>query len=154
MANAEARPYRLRSLLYVGILGGPVAVAVIAWMNARRLGVDRRGRRMIMALGALAALIAATGAAALTGETLWVVGDASPEQLRWARLVPRIVGALLSLGFHQMLRPADRAYALGRETRQLYAPLWLAGLVACVLAYGVHMMLVIAIGTLLDPSRL
>jgi hypothetical protein len=150
MASSGTRPFRLRSLLYVGILGGPVAAATIAWVNAGRLGVERRAQRLIVVLGALAALIAATGAAALTGDTLWAFGDAPPEQVRYARLLPRVVGALLALGFHQLLRPADRTYALRREEHQAYASLWGPGLVACVFAFGVHLILVIGVGTLMN----
>ena len=60
LVDMSVRPWRLMSQTYVAFFGGVIASTVIAFLNARRLGVEAARRRLILLVGAggLVAVIA------------------------------------------------------------------------------------------------
>ena len=125
----KVRPWRLMSQTYVAFFGGVIASTVIAFLNARRLGVDAARRRLILLTGA-AGLVAVTVAFALPfgeyGETP----------------VPSVVVTALAMGCsfvqQRIQRPMDRAFQL-RGTD--YRPLWGPGIAATVGGVAVQILI-------------
>ena len=97
--GAGARPWRLGSQVYVAFFGGPLAVAVIAWLNARRLGMPTTKRHALLAVGV--AGFTATIVAAL------VAADALSGS---RRLLASFVGLAAYGLLFLVQRPYDRAY--------------------------------------------
>lgn len=115
------RPWRLGSQFYVAFFGGPLAVAAIAWFNARRLGMPLSRTWMIPAAG-VAGLVATIVAALVVDADL---GDSQ-------RLVGRIAAVATFGVLYLLQRAPDRAYhafADGDEDT-MYDSLWGPGLAA------------------------
>jgi hypothetical protein len=123
------RPWHLGSQLYVGFFGGPLAAAVIAWLNAELLGVTLKGRLAIAAAG-VAGLAAAVVAAVIVG------GDS-------IRLFLAPTGLATAAAARPFQSKADRRYAFRHGE---YDSLWVPGLIAVIglgllqalLLYGVR----------------
>jgi hypothetical protein len=116
--DMTVRPWRLKSQLYVAFFGGPIACTVIAFLNARRLGVAAPERRLILVAGAIA--LTASTAAYLVLEGL--LGADDPYAM-----VPNIaataIAMVCSLIQQRFQRPMDRAFQLrGAEYRALWGP--------------------------------
>jgi hypothetical protein len=116
--DLTVRPWRLKSQLYVAFFGGPIACTVIAFLNARRLGVDAAERRTILVAGAIA--LAVSTAAYIYLEDL--LGSEDPYAM-----VPSIaataIAMVCSLIQQRRQRPMDRAFQLrGAEYRALWGP--------------------------------
>ncbi|KYF62255.1 hypothetical protein BE11_49110 [Sorangium cellulosum] len=124
------RPFRLRSQLWVGALGGVVPMFLLGMINAGRLRLpaEQRRRMLLLGLAALAALLA-----------IWIwaqfsaYGQASadaPGFYRGIRLANQILGALLYLGYSRLQQVADRRFQFAGGA---HASLWIPG-IAVVLA--------------------
>jgi hypothetical protein len=122
-APSTRRPWRVGSQVWIALFGGPLPVALIAWCNAGRLGMQRRRRGWILGCGALGFLLALAAA--------WWIGLEHPG-LRGARsllrLAVRAAGLLTYAAVAWLQRPADRAFRIFDERG--YASLWLAGVAA------------------------
>jgi hypothetical protein len=120
--EAEERPWRLGSQVYVAFFGGVLAVTAIAWLNARRLGLDDRSRLLILLLG-VAGLVASVLVPVLRDE------DASDAY----RLTSRIIGVVAFGGLYLIQRSANRVHESFRgDDEEAYASLWGPGLLAVV----------------------
>lgn len=117
----QSRPWRVGSQIYVAILGGPIAVTIIASLNARRLGMPARSRALIAAVGVVATFLAVGMIAAFDGEVI----------------VGRIIGALAAGPMYLLARGHDRAYyAFSPEDEdEAYESLVVPGLGAVVAGY-------------------
>jgi hypothetical protein len=114
--DMKVRPWRLMSQTYVAFFGGVIASTVIAFLNARRLGVDAAKRRLILL----------TGAAGLVGViAVFALLDADSDVTSGFRVAVRVVAVLCCLVQLRIQRPMDRAFQL-RGTD--YAPLWGPGI--------------------------
>lgn len=114
--DLSARPWRLMSQTYVAFFGGVIASTVIAFLNARRLGVDAARRRLILLTGAIG-LVAVIAVFALLSTDGSVTSG--------LRVAIRIVAVGCCLVQLRIQRPMDRAFQLrGAE----YASLWGPGL--------------------------
>jgi len=122
------RPWRLGSQLYVAFFGGPLAAGAIAWMNADKLDVKWRDRRLIVA-AAVAGLVAVVVAA-------FFVDGSSP-----LRLAVRIAGVVAWGPMYLAQRSADRVYAMYAPD-DAYDSMWGPGL-ACTLGFGLLTALVV-----------
>jgi hypothetical protein len=116
--DLKVRPWRLKSQIYVAFFGGPIACTVIAFLNARRLGVDAAERRTILVAGAIA-LTVSTAAYIFLEDLL---GSEDPYAM-----VPTIaataIAMICSLIQQRRQRPMDRAFQLrGAEYRALWGP--------------------------------
>jgi hypothetical protein len=121
--EAEERPWRLGSQVYVAFFGGVLAVTAIAWLNARRLGLGERERLLILLVGA-AGLVAAL--------LVPIVRDEDPADAY--RLTSRIIGVVAFGGLYLIQRAADRVHgAFGEDDDDAYASLWGPGLAAVVI---------------------
>jgi hypothetical protein len=130
--DVTVRPWRLMSQAYVAFFGGVIAVTVIAWLNARRLGVPARGRRQILGSGLGGFLLVALVLELLTGEVTVAPG---------MRIVIRVIAVVTCLIQLRIQQPMDRAFQLrGGE----YKSLWLPGL-AAVIVGGVLEVVVLAL---------
>lgn len=130
--DVTVRPWRLMSQAYVAFFGGVIAVTVIAWLNARRLGVPALGRWQILGSGLGGFLLVALVLEALTGEVTVAPG---------MRIVIRVIAVVTCLVQLRIQRPMDRAFQLrGGE----YKSLWLPGL-AAVIVGGVLEVAVLAL---------
>ena len=121
LAEGE-RPWRLGSQFYVAFFGGPLAVAAIAWFNARRLGMPSARTWLIPAVG-LAGLVATIVAALVVDADL---GDSQ-------RLVARIAAVATFGVLYLLQRAPDRVYhafADGDDEEHMYDSLWGPGLAA------------------------
>ncbi|GAB2600049.1 hypothetical protein [Kribbella endophytica] len=129
--DLSVRPWRLMSQAYVAFFGGVLAVTVIAFLNARRLGVDAARQRQILAVGVVALVVSAAVVVFLTDD------DAS-SGLRIATRVVAVVCCLVQL---RIQRPMDRAFQL-RGTD--YKSLWGPG-IAAVIGLGLVELLLLAV---------
>lgn len=115
--NPSTRPWRLMSQTYVAFFGGVIAVTVIAFLNARRLGVPLDKRRLILVIGGLGLVLAA------------VVISTFPAEASGLRVAIRVVAVACCLGQLRIQQPMDRAFQL-RGTD--YGSLWGPGIAAVV----------------------
>lgn len=113
--DMSARPWRLMSQTYVAFFGGVIATTVIAFLNARRLGVVPDKCRLILAAGAAGMVLSA-------GVIRLLATDSSG--LRVAIRVVAVACCLLQL---RLQRPMDRAFQLRGSD---YGSLWGPGLAA------------------------
>ncbi|ONI73575.1 hypothetical protein BWI15_08970 [Kribbella sp. ALI-6-A] len=138
VANVDlsVRPWRLMSQAYVAFFGGVIAVTVIAWLNARRLGVGAAQQRLILGVGGIALVVSAAVVVLLTDD------DADSG----LRVATRIVAVLCCLVQLRLQRPMDRAFQLrGADYKSLWGPGIAAviglGLLELVLLAGLGMAL-------------
>ena len=139
---AGERPWRLSSQVYVGFFGGALAVAALAWANARRLHAPRETQRWIVVLGGLGVVVSVVVSYVLYGDDFG----------RSARLGYRIVGVLLAGALYKLQEPADRVYSFrtpGDDDEQ-YDPMWAPGLLATFVGGAAQLALVFAGMGLLD----
>ena len=118
------RPLRLGSQFYVAFFGGAFAVAAIAWLNARRLGVEPARQRLIPLVG-VAGLVATIAVIEIFGG-----GEFGSSQRILGRVVALATGGVL----YGLQVSADRVYhAYGEgDEDELYDSLWGPGLGATV----------------------
>jgi hypothetical protein len=129
------RPWRLSSQFYVAFFGGALAVTAIAWLNARRLGVERTKLRLIPLVG-LAGLAATVAVVEIFGG-----GEVGSSQRILARVVALATGGVL----YGLQVSADRvyhSYAEGDEDA-IYDSLWRLGL-AATFGLGIVQALILA----------
>ena len=129
-AIAKRAPWRIASQVWVALLGGVLAVTVIASINARRLGVSRGRRAGILAAGAAGlALVAIFYLDAPIRPLESTV--AATREARWtARGIAVVVWAIAAW----LQKPADRRFEMFGAGR--YASLWRPGL-AAILILGI-----------------
>jgi len=134
--DSLARPWRLGSQLWVAFFGGPLAIAGIAYLNARRLGVPRRRANVILAAGAGASIVylAALG--------VWIVPALASGVDSGERTLLRYSGRAFALLLYVVLRllqrQADALYRFHRDGNEdeIYESLWGPGALACLLGGG------------------
>jgi hypothetical protein len=119
---SAALPWRLGSQVYVAILGGPLALTLIAGMNAHRLRMPGRLVALVVGLGlaVFAAAIAISSA----------IGDADV-----ARLVRQLSGAAAFGLVYLVQRPYDnvhRVFSPNEDGEDDYDSLWGPGIAAVV----------------------
>jgi hypothetical protein len=114
------RPWRLGPQFYVGFLGGALAVAALAWVNARRLGASREVERWIVVVGAVGVVASVIASYILAGQGL--------------HIGYRIVGVLVAGSVYKLQQPADRVYSFRQpgDGDDHYDSMWVPGLVATV----------------------
>jgi len=112
------RPWRLGSQGFVAVLGGPLAIAGIAWFNAQRLGLQRDAQTKIVVAGAVAFAVAIAIGAAVLGDR--VAG--------W-RLISSLTGLAAYVVIAWVQRPADRRFLM-RHGDEGYESLWGPGFAA------------------------
>jgi hypothetical protein len=121
-------PWRVSSQLYVAFLGGPLAVLLVALLNAPRLRLGGRTVALIVAVG-VAGTVAGVLAAAL------VPGDTAP------RLVVQLAGVASYGALYLLQRSPDRIHSTfspHEDPDDDYASLWRPGLAAIVAAWLVQ----------------
>jgi predicted permease len=129
------RPWRLGSQFYVAFFGGVVAVTAIAWLNAKRLGLDDRRRWLILLVGAV-------GLAATIGVPL--IRDEGADAA--FRLTSRVIAVLAFGGMYLLQRSADRVHsAFARDEEQAYASLWVPGLIAVIVGGVAQAVIVLSV---------
>jgi hypothetical protein len=113
--DMSARPWRLMSQTYVAFFGGVIAATTIAFLNARRLGVDAAKRRQILLTGVV-------GLLGVIGVFVLLYDDGVTSGLRVSIRVVAVLACLVQL---RLQRPMDRAFQLrGAE----YGSLWGVGI--------------------------
>lgn len=119
--EGRSRPWRTGSQIYVAILGGPVAVTVIALLNARRLRMPRSKELVIAAVGIVATLAAIAVILAAPGE---------------GRVLAGLMGAVAAGPFYLLMRSYDRAYFSftndDLSEDEAYESLWGPGIAAVI----------------------
>jgi hypothetical protein len=112
--DMSVRPWRLMSQAYVAFFGGVIASTVIAFLNARRLGVDAAKQRLILLTGVvgLVAVIA-----------FFVLLDGDSDVTSGLRVSTRVIAVLCCLAQLRLQRPMDRAFQLrGADYGSLWGP--------------------------------
>jgi hypothetical protein len=118
--DMQVRPWRLMSQTYVAFFGGVIASTVIAFLNARRLGVDSAKRRLILL----------TGAIGLVGVIIvFALLNSDGRLTSGLRVALRALAVVCCLAQLRIQRPMDRAFQL-RGTD--YSSLWVPGIAATV----------------------
>jgi len=103
-------PWSLEGQLLASILLGPLAAGVLAAINGGRLGI-----RPLLRVAMLAAGLAGVAVRAVL--TASVLPDGNPS----SRLAANVLGGLVWLVVHRLLRTRLRAYAIGGgETRSMW----------------------------------
>jgi hypothetical protein len=116
-----ATPWRLGSQVYVAVLGGPLAVAAIATVNADMLRLS-------------AATQAAIAAAGVTLE-LALIAVAQLADIGAAGLLPGAIAGMVVYAFARRLQlSGDRVYHYNAKREDPYASMFWPGLAAIVLA--------------------
>ena len=118
--NMSVRPWRLMSQTYVAFFGGVIASTIIAFLNARRLGVDAAKRRLILLIGVVGLVAVIAVFSLLNGDDHVTSG---------LRVSTRVVAVLCCLVQLRLQRPMDRAFQL-RGTD--YGSLWGPGIAAAI----------------------
>jgi hypothetical protein len=112
--DLSVRPWRLMSQTYVAFFGGVIASTVIAFLNARRLGVDAAKRRLILLSGAVGLVAVIAVFSALNSD-----GSVSSG----LRVAIRAVAVMCCLVQLRIQRPMDRAFQLrGVDYGSLWGP--------------------------------
>jgi hypothetical protein len=133
--DLSVRPWRLMSQTYVAFFGGVISTTVIAFLNARRLGVAPDKRRLILLAGLLGLIVAAV-------VSMFVDGSGT-DGIRVAIRVVAVVTCLAQLKFQ---RPMDRAFQLrGQDYRSLWGP----GIAAVIGGGVVEALLLVAVAVVL-----
>jgi len=122
--DLSVRPWRLKSQLYVAFFGGVLAATVIAYLNARRLGVDAAKQRLILLTGA-AGLVVST-VVFIVLEDLLGADDPYAAVANIAATVTAMVCSLIQQRFQRLM---DRAFQLRGVD---YRSLWKAGIAATI----------------------
>ncbi|TDO55544.1 hypothetical protein EV651_114248 [Kribbella sp. VKM Ac-2571] len=110
--DMSARPWRLMSQTYVAFFGGVLASTAVAFLNARRLGVDAAKRRLILLTG-LVGLLAVIGVFVLLYDDAGLTSG--------VRVSIRVLAVLCCLVQLRLQRPMDRAFQLRGAD---YGSLW------------------------------
>jgi hypothetical protein len=132
---AGPRPWRLTSLVYPSIIGGPATAAVVAVVNARRLRVPGRTLVVLAAAGVLATAIATALAVLVEHEE--------------ARILIAVCGVAVYGLAHRLERSADRIHATfspHTDPAADYAPFLAPALASILLGWAVLTVLVFAFG--------
>jgi hypothetical protein len=114
--DMSVRPWRLMSQTYVAFFGGVIATTVIAFLNARRLGVRPNTRWLILAVGAAGLVLAAV-----------LIRLPATDDSGGLRVAVRVVAVACCLVQLRLQRPMDRAFQLRGGD---YGSLWGPGLAA------------------------
>ena len=118
--DMSVRPWRLMSQTYVAFFGGVLATTVIAFLNARRLGVAPDKRRLI--------LLAGVSGLMLAGGVIGLLDNSDAGSLR---IAIRVVAVLTCMAQLRIQRPMDRAFQLrGQDYRSLWGP-GIAAVIGC-----------------------
>jgi hypothetical protein len=116
-----ATPWRLGSQLYVAVLGGPLALAAIATVNAYKLRLPA-ARQAAIAAGGLVLELA-------------LIAFAQLADIGAAGLLPGAIAGIIAYGFARRLQlSGDRVYSYNANGDDTYASMFAAGLAAIVLA--------------------
>jgi len=129
LANAPAPagpPWRLSSQFMLAFFGGALAIAVIAYLNGRRLRLDERRMRWLAIIGAVGTVVA-IAAGAYT--VLVMADDPAIRSRQSVRLGGRLISVVTYLGLRQVQAAGDRTHAAFDGT---YASLWKPGLAAAL----------------------
>jgi hypothetical protein len=118
--DLSVRPWRLMSQTYVAFFGGVISATVIAFLNARRLGVAPDKRRLILLVGGIGLLLAAVVISLLTTDSTTSAG---------IRVAIRVVAVATCLVQLRIQRPMDRAFQLRAGE---YGSLWGPGIAAVI----------------------
>ena len=112
------RPWTLWMQCYLGILGGPTAATIAAWINSGRLDMPWMRRIAILGAGFAATIV---GIAIVTHPALATgPGRRTDLALAW-----RAYGAVIFGLFFVMQKSADRLYQVNSRPVPLYTrPLW------------------------------
>jgi hypothetical protein len=108
------------SQTYVAFFGGVIAVTTVAFLNARRLGVEPVKRRLILLAGVI-------GLIAVIAVFVLFYGDQGITS--GLRVGTRVLAVLCCLVQLRLQRPMDRAFQL-RGTD--YGSLWWPGIAAVI----------------------
>jgi hypothetical protein len=139
--DLSVRPWRLMSQTYVAFFGGVIAATTIAFLNARRLGVDAAKVRLILLTGA-AGLVASVVAFNVLDDRL----SSDDSYTAVANIAATAIALTCSFAQQRFQRLMDRAFQL-RGTD--YRSLWKAGIAAAISGTVIHAVLVYLVGVAL-----
>jgi hypothetical protein len=119
-AQDDARPWRVGSQIYVAIIGGPIALAIIALDNCRRLRLPTRQRVAVAAACVAATVLAVVLMLVLPGE---------------GAILAQLAGAAAAGPAYLIMRSYDRAYYAFSplDEDDAYESLWGPGIVAVLI---------------------
>ena len=118
--DLSVRPWRLMSQAYVAFFGGVIATTLIAYLNAKRLGVEASKRRLVLIGGGVGLVLAAVAFTLLTN---------SSEITSGVRVAIRVIAVAVCLVLLRIQQPMDRAFQLRNAE---YASLWGPGIAAVI----------------------
>lgn len=129
------RPWRLGSQFWVAFFGGPLAAALIGYLNGSRLGIPERAKRWMVAAGAAGLGLAVALAVAIVSFDVDV----------GARLANQMAGVVTYGATYKLQRSGDRVHQFYGEgdDEDAYDSLWGPG-VAIVLGAGIPSALLVA----------
>lgn len=116
------QPWRLGSQFYVAFFGGAAGAAIIAVLNAARLGLPVATRWAIVGLG-----VVGVAASALVVSAIALDADGSAQS---ASIPGRVVGVVAWGGMYLLQRRADRVHDYRSRDDDPYASLWVPGILA------------------------
>lgn len=125
--GAGPPPFRIGSQIWVALFGGALSMFAIGMVNAARLELSQRQRRLMLYLGLAATVLTV----AIYIAVFHVTGGQVPTTGEWprtrvvSRYGHRAVALLLWLAYSRIQRPADRSFQFGGGE---HASLWKPGL--------------------------
>jgi hypothetical protein len=131
--RSSERPWRLGSQFWVAFFGGPLAAALVGYLNGSRLGIPERAKRWMVAAGIGGLGLAVALAVAIVSFDVDV----------GARLANQMAGVVTYGATYKLQRSGDRVYQFYGEDEEAYDSLWGPGL-ALVLGAGIPSALLIA----------
>jgi hypothetical protein len=154
-AHPRRRPWRLGSQFYVAFFGGTFAVTAIAFLNAKRLGLDAARRRFILVFGIACGLLTKVAVFHVIADpalvTEFLGQDIEPKTV--VRIGSRLIAILVFAVFYKIQKQADRLYQVGSvDGEEPYASLWKPGLIAVFLFIVIELAIAVFLVALATKS--
>jgi hypothetical protein len=134
------RPWALQSQFYVMLGGGPAALTIVAWRNARRLGLPWHVRYLIAAFGLVGTLLSFGAALSFR------LGNLDPiaglPSRRWPTSLTGGIAAVLYLLFYWWQLRDDRLYQVFEGS--VYDSFWKTGALTVLFVTAIEVFILIA----------
>lgn len=129
-AGYSERPWKLSSQFWVAFFGGTLAIAVIAYFNARRLKVPPNTLRSVLLVGGIGTLLTVAIGAYVAMNAQSLAASAASRSI--LRLAARVAALATYFILQRIQEPFARRFEMFYD-RDDYSSLWKPGLAATLI---------------------